>query len=184
MMPRLRLIENFERVTRRSVFVRENGNFNVAPNIEVPIATRSLEQVLRDNRVEKAPLRQAKRAEQLRKKMEARAALHHQQQRKRDEEAAIIQQRIRDEVAAVKQRACAAMKKNRDLHAKLATHLTREKKVLERKFAAVKELYKKKLNHLKCCLQDAKRPALELQKKWNGVHDSDLEFNGIQKYGV
>lgn len=77
----------------------------------MPIATRSLEQVLRDDRVEKAPCRQAKRAEQLRKKMEARAALHHQQQRKRDEEAAIIQQRIRDEVAAVKQRACAAMKR-------------------------------------------------------------------------
>lgn len=187
-MPRGRLNENFERVTRQGVKVCENGNFVIVQRVDVPVPPRSLEQVLRDDRVQKAPLRQAKRAEVQRKKIEALTAIQNARQIRHQEEAAIVQQRIRIEVAvqtaAIKRRAKAAIKKNREKHATLSSRLIGEKRELEIKYAEKKRLYALRMKSLSRDLRDAKRPALELEKKWCGKHDSDLEFHGIQKYGV
>lgn len=187
-MPQRQHIDNFKRITRRKVYVREGGRFNIEHNMDGPVGTRSLEQVMRDNRIANALINQAKRAELQRKKVEQHLAIENEQQRRREQEAEALQQKIREGVAvqtaAANRRANAIVMKTREKHVKLSHQLTREKKNLHFKIDKIKRYYAGRLSHINRDLVDARRPAKELQKKWTGKHDSELEFNGIQKHGV
>lgn len=187
-MPQTRNIDNFERTTRRKVYVRENGCLNIEYNFDGPEETRSLEQIMRDNRIAKALINSAKRAEVQRKQVEKRIAFENEQQKKREQEAEALQRQIREGVAvqtaAMKRRESANMAKVREKHEQMLRKLSREKRVLKSKIDKIKRSYATRLNRLNCDLDEARRPAIELQKKWTGKFDSDLEFNGIHPHGA
>lgn len=187
-MPQRQNIDNFERTTRRKVYVRENGRFNIEHNLDGPDEIGSLEQIMRDNRIAKALINKAKRAEQQRKQVEKRIAFENEQQRQREPEAEALQQQVREGVAvqtaAMERRGRAIMAKLREKHDKMLRKLSREKAELKTKIDKIKRSYGTRLNRLNCDLDEARRPAIELQKKWTGKFDSDLEFNGIHPHGV
>lgn len=117
-MPQRRHIDDFERVTRRKVYIRDKGGFNIFRTMTEPVVIRSLEQVLRDDRAAKAVIRQEKRAEMQRSKIEKQITIEREKQRRREQEAAALQQKIQEGVnlqaAEIKQRAFAVIRKYRD----------------------------------------------------------------------
>lgn len=182
-MPQRRHIDDFERVTRRKVYIRDKGGFNIFRTMTEPVVIRSLEQVLRDDRAAKAVIRQEKRAEMQRSKIEKQITIEREQQRRREQEAAALQQKIQEGVnlqaAEIKQRAFAVIRKYRDKYSKE----TDKKIALQSKIAQIKRKYDEQINRLKSQRIEAKRPAQELQRKWSGK-DGSVEFNGIHPYGV